>query len=236
MNKDHNWRTDSEQHIFGDATPRTRRRLEQRDSANLSPSPLQQSERLSQGLRRVSLRVVNFAGAGLDDHIRLPDGGDRVDATGDAHHRPSVDDDDDDDRSVQPFADLGRKIFPLHGRTLCSFGPTSRVRQAMYDVLIFLCVFRVYLRSCAHLSDGYPRPQMDRTSHSLFHYSICRSANHTILLHPHIVLNFWLINLFVAVITNTFSAIRTETRSSAFSAAPLVVTLCFITECFLSLP
>lgn len=35
-----------------------------------------------------------------------------------------------------------------------------------------------------------------------------------------IVLNFWLINLFVAVITNTFSAIRTNTRSSAFSAVP----------------
>jgi len=162
VNKDHdNWRTDSEQHIFGDATPRTRRRLEQRYSANLSPSPLQRSgtaiKRLSQGLRRVSLRVVNFAGAGLDDHIRLPDGGDQVDATGDGRHRPSADDDDDDDRSVQPFADLGRKIFPLRGRTLCLFGPTSRVRQAMYDFLIFPCVFRVYLRSCAHLSDGYPR-------------------------------------------------------------------------------
>ncbi|KAF8063493.1 Ion transport protein-domain-containing protein [Lyophyllum atratum] len=37
-----------------------------------------------------------------------------------------------------------------------------------------------------------------------------------------IVLNFWLINLFVAVITNTFSAIRSETKKSAFGAAPLV--------------
>ena len=35
-----------------------------------------------------------------------------------------------------------------------------------------------------------------------------------------IILNFWLINLFVAVITNTFSAIRKETRKSAFGAAP----------------
>ncbi|KAJ7435576.1 Ion transport protein-domain-containing protein [Mycena galericulata] len=33
-----------------------------------------------------------------------------------------------------------------------------------------------------------------------------------------IVLNFWLINLFVAVITNTFSAIRQETKKSAFGA------------------
>ncbi|KAF5323646.1 hypothetical protein D9758_017142 [Tetrapyrgos nigripes] len=36
-----------------------------------------------------------------------------------------------------------------------------------------------------------------------------------------IVLNFWLINLFVAVITNTFSAIRSETKKSAFGAALL---------------
>ena len=35
-----------------------------------------------------------------------------------------------------------------------------------------------------------------------------------------IVLNFWLINLFVAVITNTFGAIRSETKKSAFGAAP----------------
>lgn len=33
-----------------------------------------------------------------------------------------------------------------------------------------------------------------------------------------IVLNFWLINLFVAVITNTFSSIRAETKKSAFGA------------------
>ncbi|KAJ6589250.1 Ion transport protein-domain-containing protein [Mycena capillaripes] len=36
-----------------------------------------------------------------------------------------------------------------------------------------------------------------------------------------VVLNFWLINLFVAVITNTFSAIRAETKKSAFGASTL---------------
>ncbi|KAJ7112947.1 Ion transport protein-domain-containing protein [Mycena epipterygia] len=36
-----------------------------------------------------------------------------------------------------------------------------------------------------------------------------------------VVLNFWLINLFVAVITNTFSAIRSETKKSAFGATNL---------------
>ena len=35
-----------------------------------------------------------------------------------------------------------------------------------------------------------------------------------------VVLNFWLINLFVAVITNTFAAIRSQTKKSAFGAAP----------------
>lgn len=33
-----------------------------------------------------------------------------------------------------------------------------------------------------------------------------------------IIINFWLINLFVAVITNTFSSIRVETKKSAFGA------------------
>jgi hypothetical protein len=33
-----------------------------------------------------------------------------------------------------------------------------------------------------------------------------------------IVLNFWLINLFVAVITTTFSSIRVKTNKSAFGA------------------
>lgn len=42
-----------------------------------------------------------------------------------------------------------------------------------------------------------------------------------------IVLNFWLINLFVAVITNTFSAIRSETKKSAFGAAPWVFLFLF---------
>jgi hypothetical protein len=35
-----------------------------------------------------------------------------------------------------------------------------------------------------------------------------------------LVLNFWLLNLFVAVITNTFTAIRGDTHKSAFGAAP----------------
>ena len=37
-----------------------------------------------------------------------------------------------------------------------------------------------------------------------------------------IILNLWLLNLFVAVITNTFSAIRQETKESAFGAKKCV--------------
>ncbi|KIM44013.1 hypothetical protein M413DRAFT_17890 [Hebeloma cylindrosporum] len=48
-----------------------------------------------------------------------------------------------------------------------------------------------------------------------------------------IILNFWLINLFVAVITNTFAAIRSETKKSAFGAAPYV--LCLYNSCKASL-
>ena len=38
-----------------------------------------------------------------------------------------------------------------------------------------------------------------------------------------LVLNFWLFNLLVAVITNSFSAIRSGTKKSAFGAAPYVL-------------
>ena len=153
----HDWRTDSEQHMFGDDTPRTRRRLQQRYNANLTPSSVQRSgtaiKRLSQGLRRISWRVVNFAGAGLDDHIRLPDDSDQVDVSRDGR-RTSTDNEDDDSRSVEPFADPGRKSLPLRGRTLCLFESTSRVRRAMYDFLIFPCVFYLHFTrlsdDCAH--------------------------------------------------------------------------------------
>lgn len=40
-----------------------------------------------------------------------------------------------------------------------------------------------------------------------------------------IVLNFWLINLFVAVVINTFKSIRADTRHSAFGAGPYVMSI-----------
>ena len=46
-----------------------------------------------------------------------------------------------------------------------------------------------------------------------------------------VVLNFWLINLFVAVITNSFSAIRSQTKKSAFGAAPYVYSEHLVIRC-----
>ncbi len=40
-----------------------------------------------------------------------------------------------------------------------------------------------------------------------------------------VLLNFWLINLFVAVITSTFSSIRRETKKSAFGANTCVTSV-----------
>ena len=144
MTDEGDWRTDSE-HLADAATPRSRRRT-MRYSTNLSPIERSGSalKRISRSLRRVSWRVVNFAGAGLDDHVLLS-GHDDDDDDGrppDGQGRPPTCDDDDDDevdRSVEPFTDLG-KILPVRGRTLGLFGPTSRVRRAMYDFLIFPCV------------------------------------------------------------------------------------------------
>lgn len=38
-----------------------------------------------------------------------------------------------------------------------------------------------------------------------------------------IIMNFWMANLFVAVITNTFAAITAETKQSAFAAQKSVI-------------
>jgi voltage-dependent calcium channel len=137
------WHMDSE-HLADAATPRSRRRRTQRYSANLSPieRPGSVIKRISRSLRHVSWRVVNFAGAGLDEHILLS-GGDDGTPPDSSQGRPLARDDDDDDevdRPVESFADLA-KVLPVRGRTLGLFGPTSRVRRAMYDTLIFPCVF-----------------------------------------------------------------------------------------------
>ena len=127
-----NWRTDSEDTA---TTPRTRRRT-QRYSAELTPLSRSGTaiKSIHQGLRRISIRVVNFASNSLEDenHIRLgsDDGDERV-----------VDDDDDGVEKVsEPPPESSSSVLPLRGRTLGYFGPTNRVRLAMYNFLIFRCV------------------------------------------------------------------------------------------------
>ncbi|KAI0247528.1 Ion transport protein-domain-containing protein [Lactifluus subvellereus] len=99
-------------------------------------SPIERSGtaigRFSRSIRRVSLRVVNFAGVGIDDRIRLS-GGDSL--SGNTNQRVPGDD-DEVEKSDEPLMDLS-KVLPLRGQTLGFFGPTSRIRLAMYDFLIY---------------------------------------------------------------------------------------------------
>ncbi|KAI0822128.1 Ion transport protein-domain-containing protein [Trametes gibbosa] len=79
--------------------------------------------------------------------------------------------------------------------------------------MIYYAALQVVIVSSANGWSGLMYQMMDSEFFvSCFFYIVCI-----------IVLNFWLINLFVAVITNTFSAIRSDTKKSAFGAAPLAV-------------
>ncbi|KZV67749.1 hypothetical protein PENSPDRAFT_687890 [Peniophora sp. CONT] len=98
---------------------------------------------VSRSLRRVSLRVVNLAGMGLDDHIRIADVPDspRGDTFEKVSGQSPVDDDrerDDEKYSeeLETLPDL-RTSMPVRGRTLGFLGPQSSVRRAMYRLLVY---------------------------------------------------------------------------------------------------
>lgn len=103
----------------GGLTPRTRQRTVRYST---SPSPLKRTgsafKNMSKGIRRVSLRVVNLAGA--DDSVRLKDEEDE---------RKAGDDKEED------LPDL-RKDLPIRGRTLGFFGPQSRIRLGLFHFLV----------------------------------------------------------------------------------------------------
>ncbi|KAI9433175.1 Ion transport protein-domain-containing protein [Lactarius indigo] len=124
-----NWRTDSENSAA--ATPRTRRRT-QRYSAELSPLSRSGTtiKSISQGLRRISVRVVNFASSSIEDedHVRL--------GSDDGEERVIEGDNEGGEKADEPLPESG-SVLPLRGRTLGFFGSTSRVRLAMYNFLIF---------------------------------------------------------------------------------------------------
>ena len=108
------------------ASPRRARRR----TLRYSDSPLKKTgttlKTVSRNLRRASLRVVNFGGAGLEDHVRLDDVAERQEKR----------DDDDMVEEDEVLPDLS-KTLPIRGRTLGCLGPRSRVRLAMYKLLVY---------------------------------------------------------------------------------------------------
>ena len=83
---------------------------------------------LSRNIRRVSLRVVNMTGMGIDEHVRLADASDEKLA--------SEGEDEELESEDEALPDLS-KTLPIRGRTLGFMGPHSRVRLAMYRFLVW---------------------------------------------------------------------------------------------------
>ncbi|KAL0948006.1 hypothetical protein HGRIS_010628 [Hohenbuehelia grisea] len=99
-----------------------------------SPSPLKKTgtaiKTVSRNLRRMSLRVVNIAGAGLENQIRLYDG----DEEGKRRAvQQQQEDDEDDGESLKSL----HSHLPLRGRTLGFMGPENSVRLGLYRFLIY---------------------------------------------------------------------------------------------------
>lgn len=112
------------------STPRSAKKRMSR--YNPAPSPLSKTgntlRTVSRSLRTMSLRVVNLAGMGLDDHIRLADGaGDKL---------KSSDVESDDDEQEHDLPDL-RKSMPIRGRSLGFLSTTNPLRLAMYQFLLY---------------------------------------------------------------------------------------------------
>lgn len=129
----------------GTTTPRKGRRTLR---YSVSPSPLKKTGTvimsMSQNLRRASLRVVNLAGTGLENQLRLGDGSD------DGVRKGTTSDDEPED-----VPDLSRALA-LRGRTLGVFGPDSKTRQTLYNLLLYPCV-----PPCHFFCSILTGPQMD---------------------------------------------------------------------------
>ncbi|KAF9647780.1 hypothetical protein BDM02DRAFT_3187683 [Thelephora ganbajun] len=112
------------------ASPKSRRRS---SCYSTSPSSLKKTgttiQSVSRSLRHMSIRVVNLAGRGLDDHVRLgdEDGGSSPKRKGDYDY---------EEPEYPALPDL-RKSLPTRGRTLGFMGPTNPIRLLMYRFLLF---------------------------------------------------------------------------------------------------
>lgn len=120
------------------ATPRSRRRTVRYSTV---ASPLKRTgtaiKSVSKNLRRVSLRVVNLAGAGLETQMRLADGDD--DSLRSAK-RKGKEDGDEEEEEEEELPDLSKSL-PIRGRTLGFLGPNSKLRLALLKFLVYPYVF-----------------------------------------------------------------------------------------------
>jgi len=111
------------------AGPRSRRKS---NRYSTSPSPLKKTgttlQSVSRSLRRMSIRVVNLAGRGLDEHVRLDDVGEEMSSK-------RKGDDDPEEPEYPALPDL-RKSLPIRGRALGFMGPTNPTRLFMYRTLL----------------------------------------------------------------------------------------------------
>ena len=101
-----------------------------------TPSTAERLKSIKRSLRRVSLRVVNLAGGGLEDRaraIRLPDDNGEMDdlSPGKSKARET---DDFDEGELDDLPDLTTRL-PIRGRTLGFMHADNRLRLFMYRIL-----------------------------------------------------------------------------------------------------
>lgn len=115
----------------GGATPRTRRRTLRYDT---SASPLKRTGSafrvMSKQIRRASLRVVNLAGHGLDNSIRLSDND-----HDNAEYSPAQEVKEHFEEQWTEEQIFTRKLSPLRGRTLGFLGSSNTFRLRLYHLL-----------------------------------------------------------------------------------------------------
>jgi hypothetical protein len=128
------WREHNHENPETIPTPRIRKRLSKYTSTH---SPLNKTgntlRSVSRNIKRMSIRVVNLAGLGLDEHIRLADEGDEKYST---HRMDGGAAEGDYEHEHEGLPDL-RKSLLIRGRSLGFMGPTNRFRLAMYHFLLY---------------------------------------------------------------------------------------------------
>ncbi|KAF8646018.1 hypothetical protein AX16_007443 [Volvariella volvacea WC 439] len=111
---------------------------------NLSPSPLRKTgtvlKTMSASLRRISSRVANVAGAGLENQIRLldppvPEAGPSYQRKEDDREGGAIKEEPKTPQDGERIPDL-RSRLPIRGRTLGFLGMESKLRLVLYKILV----------------------------------------------------------------------------------------------------